>query len=106
MGIGSSKFFTNLKDMVQIHKLVFLFLLEPRLLSVKARRILCRLYFTNMVVVEAQGFSGGIWCFWVASRVEISMITANAQSMTIAIMREEVVKWCLTVVYTSHIVIH
>lgn len=59
-GAGSSKFFTNLKDSVHFYKYVLLFLLEHRVLSIIARRIICRFYFTNMVVVKARGFSGRI----------------------------------------------
>lgn len=92
LGAGLLRFFTNLKELVENHKPSSLFLLEPRVLSVKGRHILPHLYFTNLLAIEARGFSGSIWCFWDASRIQISVFAANAQSLTVGVMQGDCVK--------------
>ncbi|XP_028751289.1 uncharacterized protein LOC114711105 [Neltuma alba] len=63
-GTGSKSFPGLIGELCKKHKLDFLAILETRTGGEKARRIAKRLGFTNFEIVDAQGYSGGIWVLW------------------------------------------
>ncbi|CAN1177321.1 Putative ribonuclease H protein At1g65750, partial [Linum perenne] len=58
-------------DLPTAASLVFIF--EPRISGVHARQVICTLGFTSSFVVDAIGFSGGIWVLWKEHDVNISV---------------------------------
>lgn len=101
MGASSPKFFLVLKELIQTHKPDVLFLTGPRVNSRKGIRILRRFSFTRFIVVEAEGFAGGLWCFWNANEVRLEVVRYSSQFITLAVMQSDVVEWLLTLVYAS-----
>ena len=63
-GAASRKFRNVVKSLIDIHKPDMLVLLEPRISGIKAERLIHFLKFSHFHMVEALGFSGGIWCLW------------------------------------------
>lgn len=59
-GAGAKETWLHLQDMIRFHKPSIVALLETRVPSVVGRRWMRKLGFTNILVVEAAGFSGGI----------------------------------------------
>lgn len=48
-----------------------LVLMETRVHSIRAERIMQRTGYNKMTKVEAVGFSGGIWLFWKEDLVDV-----------------------------------
>lgn len=63
-GAGGRALPRLLQDLRRQHGFHFLALLETRQNGSKTQALASRLKFNSAVIVEAQGFKGGIWCFW------------------------------------------
>lgn len=63
-GVGGRAFTNLLITMRKRYNFDFLALLETRQNSRGAMSLARRIGFANYEIVEATGFSGGIWCFW------------------------------------------
>ncbi|CAL8132773.1 unnamed protein product [Prunus armeniaca] len=63
-GAGSKKFPGIMKDLVKIHKIEMLVILEPRISGNTALNVIKKLGFSKYHVVDANGFSGGLWMLW------------------------------------------
>lgn len=57
--------------------------------------------FDKYEIVEASGFSGGIWLLWKSSSVSVTPIDRNLQSITANICYGGNHPWLLTVLYAS-----
>ncbi|XP_061339245.1 uncharacterized protein LOC133285942 [Gastrolobium bilobum] len=76
-------------------------ILEPRVSGNKDVRIIKSLGFTNYSIVEAQGFSGGIWLMWNASDVKISCISKHEQYIHCWVEFSNMKGFFFTAVYVS-----
>lgn len=54
-----------------------------------------------MFVVEARGFSFGLWMFWDLTQVHVNILAYNAQTISLVVLKEEQSWWSLIVVYAS-----
>ena len=63
-GTGKKGFSRNIANIRGMHKFEILAVLEPRISGSKALRVINQLGFSNHFVVDAEGFSGGIWLLW------------------------------------------
>lgn len=100
-GASSPKFLRCLKDMLSTSRPDILFLMEPRVNSNKGRRILRQFSFSHFIVVEADGFAGGLWCFWKSDELTLEVLNYSDQFINLAVVETNVVKWVLTLVYAS-----
>lgn len=100
-GAISPRFYRCLKEILRQYYPDVLFLMEPRVQSQKGRRILQSFSYTQYVAVEADGFSGGLWCFWNENDVALEILEASDQYINVAVLRDGVVDWVLTLVYAS-----
>lgn len=100
-GAVSKKFFRHILDIISTCRLDILFLLETKVQSDRAQRILRMRGFDGFVVAEAKGFAGDIWCYW-KSIIELQMLSKNDQCISLGVMRETKVAWLLTIIYASH----
>ncbi|CAN1188866.1 hypothetical protein LINPERHAP2_LOCUS39584 [Linum perenne] len=64
---------------MQVHKPQVVALLEPRVSGDVGLAIRQKLRFNISFVVEAQGFSGGIWLLWNESDFTIRVLTSSNQ---------------------------
>lgn len=62
--MGSKNTRLHLKKMITTHKSGILAVLETKIHSSKVMDFFVNIGFTDMVVVEAAGFIGGIWLLW------------------------------------------
>ncbi|XP_062006021.1 uncharacterized protein LOC133723219 [Rosa rugosa] len=100
-GAGSENFRSAIADLVKIHSVDVLAICEPRVQFSKACASLRLLGFSDSRVVEADGFSGGLWLLWNSSRIKIDFIDENFQSIFVKVTLPGKPSWMLTVVYAS-----
>lgn len=72
--------------------------LEPRISGDKAMRVVNSLGFTNHHIVDANGFSGGIWLLWNCSNIQLNIVACSSQSIS-AMITQGTSPWILTVAY-------
>lgn len=92
-GAVSKGFFRILNDLLCTHQTI-LFLMEARVHSSRAQRIINLGGFNGFVPAEARGFSGGIRCFW-KIKVMLEILSVNDQSITLAIKRGSYADWAI-----------
>lgn len=66
--------------------------------------VLQRCQFTNMVASEARGFSGGLWCIWNNTLVDVQCLNCTTEILNLLI-RTDGQFWLLSLVYASPIVV-
>ncbi|KAB5545180.1 hypothetical protein DKX38_013292 [Salix brachista] len=74
--------------------------LEPRISGSKALNVATNLGFSHYHIVDATGFSGGVWLLWNGSIVSLQVIAHASQSIT-ALVHAQNKCWLLTVVYAN-----
>lgn len=57
---GSEKFLATARNLIPLHGIQVLIIVEPRVSGDQASKIIKKFRFPNHTHVEAQGFSGGI----------------------------------------------
>lgn len=72
-GAGGPNFPSLIRDYVRMHHLNFVALLETRISGSRAEEVCCKVGLQGCFRVEANGFSGGIWCLWNSGRLNISV---------------------------------
>ncbi|XP_040372858.1 uncharacterized protein LOC112194030 [Rosa chinensis] len=100
-GAGSEKFRSDIADLVKLHSIDILAVCEPRVQFSKAKDSLLSLGFTDYIIVEANGFSGGIWLFWKSNLLKVHFVDKNCQSITVRVTLPGGITWMLTVLYAS-----
>lgn len=100
-GARSEKFKLDITDLVRLHSIDLLAICEPRVQSTQVRDTILSLGFSDYKLVEARGFSGGIWLFWNSNQFNVHFIDKNSQSITVKITLSCGLVWMLTVLYAS-----
>lgn len=100
-GAASPKFQLCLNELIRTHTPDLLFLMEPRVHSRKGKKILNKYAFTNFVAVEAEGFSGGLWCFWNKLLLNVQVLNYSNEIINLAITKNDGVDWVFSLVYAS-----
>ena len=75
-------------------------ILEPRISGSKAANIVDRLGFKNDYIVEASGFSGGIWLLLNDDNLKLQVVASSKHTIT-AVVAEGSKLWILTIVYAN-----
>ncbi|KAI9070704.1 hypothetical protein K1719_047332 [Acacia pycnantha] len=60
-----------------------------------------QLGFSNMELIDCEGYSGGIWCLWNPSIASISVLERHHQFIHLQVNATKGHSWTLTVVYAS-----
>lgn len=74
---------------------------EPRVQSSSHLKELLKLGFDKAEIIEASGFSGGIWLIWNSSVVHMDHVISTTQSITMKVSTPGSQPWILTAVYAS-----
>ena len=100
-GAASTKFKTNMMDLIHSHHMDILFICEPCISGGKATSIAQSLGFSNFEIVDATGFSGGLWLLWDATKVHVDILGTSNQSISASVAWPSQSPWLFTAVYAS-----
>lgn len=100
-GVGTWGTLRYLQELIKIHKISIVALLEPRIHSSKFVPQFHSEAMTYMITVEARGFAGGIWLMWNQQEVDIEEISSNEKILNVLIQEEGKIRCLLSVVYAS-----
>ncbi|PRQ56922.1 putative endonuclease/exonuclease/phosphatase [Rosa chinensis] len=100
-GAGSDNFRSAIADLVKLHSIDVLAICEPRVQFSKACTTLNNLGFNNSRIVEALGFSGGLWLLWNKNKTQVDFIDDNFQPISVKITIPGSPAWMLSVIYAS-----
>lgn len=64
-GAGAPIFVRHFKELTQLHDVSIFGIVEPRIGGRTASNVIKRLGFSNHILVESQGFAGGLWLLWI-----------------------------------------
>ncbi|KAJ6740757.1 hypothetical protein OIU79_000802 [Salix purpurea] len=99
-GAGKVKCASTIKDFKKVYAIDVFAVLEPRISDSKALNVATNLGFSHYHIVDATGFSGGVWLLWNGSYVSLQVIAHASQSITTLVhVRNKC--WLLTVVYAN-----
>ncbi|KAJ6292418.1 hypothetical protein OIU78_024565 [Salix suchowensis] len=99
-GAGKVKCASTIKDFKKVYAIDVFAVLEPRISGSKALNVATNLGFSHYHIVDATGFSGGVWLLWNGSSVSLQVIAHASQSIT-ALVHVRNKCWLLTVVYAN-----
>ncbi|KAK4256282.1 hypothetical protein QN277_009167 [Acacia crassicarpa] len=100
-GIGALSFPALIRELKSNYRLDFLAVLETRCSSDVSQSRVRQLGFPNMELIDCEGYSGGIWCFWEHSITSVSVIERHHQFTHLQVTGSASCTWMLTVVYAS-----
>nr|XP_011470317.1 PREDICTED: uncharacterized protein LOC105353179 [Fragaria vesca subsp. vesca] len=100
-GAGSEKFRSAVHDLVKMNNVDILFICEPRIQFMGAKKCLLSLGFTDFEVREAAGFSGGIWLLWNKNKVTVEFVDSTFQSISVKVSWLGSSPWLLSGIYAS-----
>ena len=100
-GAGSREFFNSLKEYIRSHRPAIIALLETHISGRRADDVCNRIGLQGRYRVEAQGFMGGIWILWDTSVLQVNILVAHPQFITMDVHRPGMLLWCFTAVYAS-----
>lgn len=100
-GAGGKHFPALIKDCLHIYKLKFVALLEPRIHGTTADRVIQRIGLDGVVKVDANGFSGGLWCLWNPAHLNVNVISSSRYCVHLRLNSTLANSWMLTIVYAS-----
>lgn len=100
IGAASAHFLRHVKELVKKQKPMILCIVETRTHSRNVRKLLKQLYFTDLVV-ETQGFKGGIWRFWDQNQVYMEFLSGDTQYLSMPVYKGNRVDWVLSLIYVS-----
>ncbi|KAF7831717.1 ribonuclease H [Senna tora] len=92
-GTGMRSFPSLMKDLCRKHKFDFLALVETRQSGLNAELICRKLGFLNWSREEAEGYSGGIWCFWDQVKFQVQRVDYGKQFMNLRISEPGHMDW-------------
>ena len=81
-GAGKKGFVKIVSDLRKFSHFDVLAILEPRISGNKAANIIDRLGFRNNYIVEASGFSGGIWLLWNGNNLKLQVVASSKHTIT------------------------
>lgn len=100
-GVGNENFRYAISDLVKMHAVDILAICEPKVQFNKAWNALKAIGFSDYRVVEARGFSGGLWILWNKNNIHVDFIAENFQSISVKVSMTGKPDWTLSVVYAS-----
>lgn len=99
-GAENNDFKAAVLDLIKLNSMEFLFICEPRVQFFKVAKHFSKLGFNTYKIVEANGFSGGLWAMWNNTRTQIDEYDATTRSISLKISSNHC-DWILTCLYAS-----
>ncbi|KAK4279950.1 hypothetical protein QN277_011644 [Acacia crassicarpa] len=100
-GTGAPSFPALVRDLKNHYQLKFIAILETRCAKEMSSRRASQLGFTNMELIDCEGYSGGIWCLWDEDTGKATVIERHHQFMHIQVAMPTGPSWHFTIVYAS-----
>ncbi|XP_050386206.1 uncharacterized protein LOC126802601 [Argentina anserina] len=100
-GAGSENFKTAVRDLIKLHCVDILAICEPRVQFSRVNKAFKDMGLSDNIIVEARGFSGGLWLLWDRNKVQIDYIDDNSQSISVKISIPGKQPWLFIVIYAS-----
>ncbi|KAK3183250.1 hypothetical protein Dsin_030536 [Dipteronia sinensis] len=97
---GKKGFDIVISDMRRMFHFDVIAILEPRISGSRACKIAGKLGFTDKYLVDAFGFSRGIWLLWNSRNVNIQVVASSKHTITAMVAKGSKV-WVLTIVYAN-----
>ena len=101
-GAWKPSFHSYVRDLVRIHNLTILVVMETKIGGDRAREISDRLPFNGAIHTETIGLAGGLWMFWNSNQVEVTFLASTEQEIytTIKVKNSDYC-WLFTAIYAS-----
>lgn len=74
---------------------------DPKPITTTPKQAIRKLKFDDHVVMDARGFSGGIWVLWKSHIGSVRVVDRCSQIISIIIKDSNGVSWALSAVYAS-----
>ncbi|KAL8153455.1 hypothetical protein V2J09_011215 [Rumex salicifolius] len=91
-GVGNAIFLSSINELIRLHDISIIVLVETRVSRLRADRICGQIGFNGALHVDVQGFVGGIWLLW---------HTSNIGHITVEIYRCGEEPWLLSTIYAA-----
>ncbi|BFG33690.1 hypothetical protein CerSpe_199640 [Prunus speciosa] len=100
-GAACANFKATMLELIKSQHMDILFLCEPRISGKKALSVVKSLGFPCYEIVEANGFSGGLWLLWNDAKVCVDVIGTTDQSIIICVSWPGQASWLFSAIYAS-----
>lgn len=100
-GASGKDFPSYIKDIMCVYNIDFLAVLETRVSGIRADNIIKKICLQEGARVEAQGFSGGIWCMWRHGCPPISVISSSRYFIHLKVNASSPSFWYFAIVYAD-----
>ncbi|KAL5742374.1 hypothetical protein ACOSP7_029106 [Xanthoceras sorbifolium] len=81
-GAGKKSLVKTLSDFRKIYRFEVLAVLEPRISGPRALSVANKLGFSSKFIVDADGFSGGLWLLWNSPSVSLEVVASSRHTIT------------------------
>lgn len=81
-GAAKRHFVNSIRDLNRRYNIRIMVLLEPRISGDRAVTVVQKLGYSNCFLVDAEGYSGGIWLLWQADHVHLQVVACSPYSIT------------------------
>ncbi|KAH7568757.1 hypothetical protein JRO89_XS06G0045300 [Xanthoceras sorbifolium] len=81
-GAGKKSLIKTLSDFRKIYRFEVLAVLEPRISGPRALSVANKVGFSSKFIVDADGFSGGLWLLWNSASVSLEVVTSSRHTIT------------------------
>ncbi|KAK4252840.1 hypothetical protein QN277_010985 [Acacia crassicarpa] len=98
-GTRAQSFLALVRDLKSQYHLDFIAVLEIRCAKTASTGRASQLGFSNMEIIDCEGYSGGIYCLWEPSISHVTILEQHHQYMHILITGATGHTWTLTMVY-------
>ena len=100
-GAYRDSFYKIIQDMIQLHKVNIMALLETITSNNSANEIVKKIRMHKCVRMEAISCTSGIWVIWNANYTTIKMIVAYHQFTLLKVEDNRHTNWSVTIIYAS-----
>ena len=100
-GVGNKDFGHLLNDLSKRYKTKFLVLSKTHISGNKAQKIIRTFNFEGYHIVNSDGFSGGIWCFWKQSKWQVNIFKEHKHYIHMNVCWNNKSSWLFTAIYSS-----
>lgn len=98
-GAAKRHFIKTIWDIVSMFNVHVLVIMEPHISGWKALTVVSKLGFTDYFILDADGFSGGIWLLWKVDTVQLRVVACSHSVTALVTMTN--VSWMFTAVCAS-----
>ena len=100
-GALSPTFCTNVSDLVHVHSLAIMIVIETKVSGDRAKMIADRLPLDGVIFANSIGFSGGLWVLWDSNQVVMIELSLTEQKIHAIISSTSKPSWLLSTMYGS-----